>query len=314
MTFPLTDAELGIAKPVVAEPVAAALAAGQPVVALESTIIAHGLPHPRNLQTARALEAAVREAGAEPATIAVLDGQICVGLDDAALERLADPDADLAKISRADLPFALARGGSGATTVAATMIGAHMAGIHVFATGGLGGVHRGAAHSFDISADLQELARTPVAVVCAGAKAILDLPKTLEVLETLGVPVIGYGIDDLPAFYVRSSGLPLTLRADTPGEVAAALAAQRSIGYPSGAVIANPIREDAALDPDLVERAIAEGLAAADAQGIHGKAVTPFLLAHMVTATGGASLDANVALVLDNARLAARIAAELAGA
>ena len=303
-----------IAEPVVAEPVAAAIAAGRPVVALESTIIAHGLPHPRNLETARALEAAVREAGAEPATIAVLDGRIRVGLDDAALDRLGDPAADLAKVSRADLPVILARGGSGATTVAATMIGAHLAGIAVFATGGLGGVHRGAAHSFDISADLQELARTPVAVVCAGAKAILDLPKTLEVLETLGVPVIGYGTDDLPAFTVRSSGLPLTLRADTPGEVAGALAAQRALGYPGGAVIANPIRRDAALDPALVERAIGQGLAAAEAQGIHGKAVTPFLLSHMVTATGGASLDANVALVLDNARLAAAIAAELARA
>ena len=303
-----------LAEPVVAEPVAAAIAAGRPVVALESTIIAHGLPYPRNLETARELEAAVRESGAEPATIAVLDGRIRVGLGDTALDRLADPAADLAKVSRADLPVILARGGSGATTVAATMIGAHSAGIAVFATGGLGGVHRGAEHSFDISADLQELARTPVAVVCAGAKAILDLPKTLEVLETLGVPVIGYGTDDLPAFTVRSSGLPLTLRADTPGEVAGALVAQRALGYPGGAVIANPIRQDAALDPALVERAIGEGLAAAAAQGIHGKAVTPFLLSHMVTATGGASLDANVALVLDNARLAARIAAELARA
>ncbi len=291
--------------------VADALDAGRPVVALESTIIAHGMPYPRNLETARAVAAAVRAHGAVPATIAVLDGRIRVGLDDAALERLATAP-DIAKLSRRDLPVVLARGGDGATTVAATMICAHLAGIAVFVTGGIGGVHRGAERSLDISADLDELARTPVAVVCAGAKAILDLPKTLEYLETAGVPVIGYGTDEFPAFYCRSSGLAVGHRCDTPAEVAAVLRAQAALVYPGGAVIANPIPPSAALPEAEVEAAIGRALAEAEARQVHGKDVTPFLLDRLAAITDGRSLDANVALVEANARLGAAIAVALA--
>ena len=288
-----------------------ALASGRAVVALESTIIAHGLPRPRNLEVGRLLEDTVREGGAVPATIAVLDGTIRVGLDEAGLQRVANED--MPKLSRRDLGLALARGGSGATTVAATMIGAHLAGIRVFATGGIGGVHRGAETSFDVSADLDELAQTPVAVVCAGAKSILDLPKTLEVLETKGVPVIGYGTDELPAFYTRTSGLALTQRADTAGEVAGILAMQERLGFPGGAVVAVPIPPEDALDPDTVAGWIDAALAEAERQGVSGKAVTPFLLQHLADATGGKALDANVALARNNARVAAAIASALAG-
>jgi pseudouridylate synthase len=296
---------------VLSEEVAAAKADGRAVVALESTILAHGLPWPDNLETGHALEAAIREEGAVPATIAVLDGAFRVGLSASELERVAG-EPDLPKLSRRDLALTLARGGSGATTVAATMIGAHLSGIRVFATGGIGGVHRGAEKSFDVSADLEELARTPVAVVCAGAKAILDLPKTLEVLETKGVPVVGYGTDELPAFYSRSSGLRLPLRVDDPREAAALLAMQARLGFPGGAVIAVPIPREAELPAAEIDAAIGQALAAAQAEGIAGKAVTPFLLDRLVRITAGRSLRANVALVLNNARVAARIALALA--
>jgi len=290
-----------------------ALAFDEPVVALESTIITHGMPAPRNLETARAVEAAVRDGGAVPATIAILDGRITVGLDAEDLERLAG-EKNVAKVSRADLPAVLASGAAGSTTVAATMICADLAGIRVFATGGIGGVHRGAERSFDVSADLQELARTPVAVVSAGAKAILDLAKTLEVLETLGVPVIGVGTDELPAFYSRSSGLPLALRCDSAAEIAAVMAAKWDLGLGGGLVIANPIPAEAEIPADVIGAHIETALAEAEAQGVQGKAVTPFLLARLEQLSGGASLEANVALVLNNARLAAEIAAAYAAA
>jgi len=284
-----------------------ALAVGMPVVALESTIITHGMPAPRNLETARAVEAEIRAAGAQPATIAILDGRIRIGLEAAELERLAG-EKEVAKVSRADLPAVLAAGGVGSTTVAATMICAELAGIRVFATGGIGGVHRGAGESFDVSADLQELARTPVAVVCAGAKAILDLAKTLEVLETFGVPVIGYGCDELPAFYSRSSGLPVPLRRDTAAEIAAVMATKWRLGLGGGMVVANPIPREAEIPAAEIAGHIETALAEAARQGVQGKAVTPFLLARLEQLTGGASLEANVALVRNNARLAAEIA------
>ncbi|GAB4376233.1 MAG: hypothetical protein Kow00114_39840 [Kiloniellaceae bacterium] len=290
-----------------------ALADGRPVVALESTIITHGMPAPRNLETARAVEAAVRAGGAVPATIALLDGRIAVGLDGEDLARLAG-EKEVAKVSRADLPAVLAAGGARATTVAATMICADLAGIRVFATGGIGGVHRGAEQSFDVSADLQELGRTPVAVVSAGAKAILDLPKTLEVLETLGVPVIGYQTDDLPAFYSRTSGLKAPLRCDSAAEIAAVMAAKWELDLGGGLVIANPIPAEHEIPAEAIAGHIETALAEAAAQGIAGKAVTPFLLARLEQLTGGASLDANVALVVNNARLAAAIAVAYAGA
>lgn len=294
-----------------------ALAAGQAVVALESTIITHGMPAPRNLETARAVAEEVRAGGAVPATIALLDGNIRIGLTAAELERLAG-ETDVAKVSRADLPAVLAAGGAGSTTVAATMICADLAGIRVFATGGIGGVHRGAERSFDVSADLQELARTPVAVVCAGAKAILDLPKTLEVLETLGVPVIGYGSDELPAFYSRESGLPVPLRRDSAAEIAAVMRAKWDPalgvgGLGGGLVIANPIPADAEIPAAEIAGHIETALAEAEAQGIQGKEVTPFLLARLEALSGGVSLEANVALVRNNARLAAEIAVAYAG-
>jgi pseudouridylate synthase len=290
--------------------IADTVSAGGPVVTLESTIIAHGLPRPRNLETAFKLEAAVREAGAVPATIAVLDGRVRVGLDEAALERLATEDG-IEKLSRRDLPVTLAAGGSGATTVAATMICAHLAGISVFATGGIGGVHRGAEDTFDISADLEELARTPIAVVCAGAKAILDLPKTLEVLETKGVPVIGYRTHALPAFWCQDSGLTAPHRADSPTDVSAILNRMRSLGYPGGAVIANPIPEAAAIPRAEIETVIGTALTDAENAGIKGKAVTPYLLDRINSLTGGRSLEANVALAVNNARLAGEIAGAL---
>jgi pseudouridine-5'-phosphate glycosidase len=286
--------------------VQSALDAGRPVVALESTLITHGLPRPQNLEVALALETAVREAGAVPATIALLAGEISVGLTGEQLEYLARAEG-VRKCSRRDLPIAVGLGQDGATTVAGTMLVAHMAGIRVFATGGIGGVHRG--HPFDVSADLTELGRTPVVVVCAGAKAILDLPLTLEVLETRGVPVIGYGTDQFPAFYTRSSGLPVDVRCDTPQAVAAIARARDALGLPGGMLVAVPVPAEAELPAADAERAIARALA--EARGIQGKAVTPFLLDRVSELTGAASLRANVALLLNNARVASLIAAAL---
>ncbi len=291
--------------------VAEARAAGRPLVALESTIITHGMPWPRNLETARAVEAEIRAAGAVPATMAVMEGQIHVGLSPDRLERLARAGG-VRKLSRADLAAALAMGWTGATTVAATMICARLAGIAVFATGGIGGVHRGAETSFDISADLEELAQTPVTVVAAGAKAILDLPKTLEALETRGVPVIAYGQDALPAFWSRDSGLSAPLRLDTPEAIARAHLMRASLGLPGGQLVANPVPREAEIPAAEMAPHIAAALEAAAAAGIAAKAVTPFLLAHIDAATGGAALGANIALVRSNARLGAAIAKALA--
>jgi len=293
------------------EEVADARAAGRPVVALESTLITHGMPAPTNLETARAVEDAVRAAGAVPATVAVLDGRLAVGLTDAELDRLAG-SPDVRKLSRADLAVALADGATGSTTVAATMIAAHLAGIEVFATGGIGGVHRGAETSFDVSADLEELARTPVTVVASGAKAILDLPKTLEALETRGVPVITVGQDDFPAFWSRTSGLPSPLRLDAPERIAAAHHMRRRLGLPGGQLVANPIPRDAEIPAEIMAPHIEAALAEARAAGIAAKAVTPFLLARIAAGTGGTALAANIALVRANARLAAAIAVALA--
>lgn len=288
--------------------VAEALAAGRPVVALESTILTHGLPHPDNLAVAGEIEAAVRAGGAVPATVAVLDGRLRIGLDDADLERLAAA-RDVLKLSRADLPFALATGRTGSTTVAATMIAAARAGIEVFATGGIGGVHRGAEISFDVSADLTELARTPVIVVSAGAKAILDLPKTLEVLETLGVPVVGWRTDDFPAFWSRLSGLPVPLRLDDVADLARVWRAHRDLGLDGGLLLANPVPAAAEIPRAEIETAI--GRALAETASARGKDVTPRLLARILELTAGRSLAANRALVLSNARLAAEVATAL---
>ncbi len=288
--------------------VAAALAAGRAVVALESTLIAHGMPWPHNLDTARRLEAEVRRQGAVPATVAVLGGRLKAGLSTDELETLARRGPAIAKASRRDLALLVARGADGATTVAATMIVAALAGIRVFATGGIGGVHRGAAQSFDVSADLLELAQTPVAVVCAGAKSILDLGLTLEVLETHGVPVIGYRTDRLPAFYVRDSGFALEQRLDDPDAVARAMHAQWSLGLAGGLVIANPIPVEHEMLRKRIATAIDQALAEAAARGIHGKASTPFLLQRVAELTGGDSLASNIALVLNNAALAAQVA------
>jgi pseudouridine-5'-phosphate glycosidase len=290
--------------------VAKARADGAAIVALESTIITHGMPFPQNVETARRVEAEVRAHGAVPATIAILNRQIHVGLTDAELDRLGRAQ-NVAKLSRADLAACLAQGGTGATTVAATMICANLAGIRVFATGGIGGVHRGAEHSFDISADLRELAETPVTVVAAGAKAILDLPKTLEVLETLGVPVITFGQDDFPAFWSRSSGLKSPLRMDSATEIAAAHLMRARLGLPGGQLVANPIPPEAEIPREVILPHIEAALASAAAQGIAAKGVTPFLLQRIFEATAGKSLDANIALVLSNARLAAAIASAL---
>lgn len=279
------------------------------MVALESTLITHGLPRSQNLEVARALEGAVRESGAVPATIAILAGQITVGLTGEQLVYLAEAEG-VRKCSRRDLPIVVGRGEDGATTVAGTMIVAHMAGIRVFATGGIGGVHRD--HPFDVSADLLELGRTPVTVVCSGAKAILDLPLTLEVLETQGVPVIGYGADEFPAFYTRSSGLPVDVRCDTPEEVAAIVRARDALNLPGGTLVTVPVPSSDELPAAEAEAAIAAALAEAEGQGVTGKAVTPFLLARVSELTGEASLRANVALLLNNARVASAIAAALA--
>ncbi len=288
--------------------VAAALAAGQPVVALESTIISHGMPYPQNVETALAVEAEVRAQGAVPATIAVLGGRLKAGLTAAEIDTLGRLGQAVTKASRRDLPVLVARRGDGATTVAATMIVAALAGIRVFATGGIGGVHRGAETSFDISADLQELARTPVAVVCAGIKSILDLALTREYLETHGVPLIGYGTDTLPAFYSRDSGHGVDVRLDAPAEVAAVMRAQWALGYTGGLVVANPVPEAHAMPRERIDAAIAQALADATAQGVQGKDSTPFLLQRVAELTGGQSLAANIQLVLNNARLAAQVA------
>lgn len=288
--------------------VRAALDAGRPVVALESTIITHGMPYPQNLAMARDVEAAIRDNGATPATIALMDGRIRIGLDDAALERLAQA-REVMKVSRADLAVCLTTGRIGATTVAATMICAALAGIRVFATGGIGGVHRGVERSMDVSADLYELAATPVTVVSAGAKAILDIPRTVELLETLGVPVIAVGQDAIPAFWSRDSGLPAPLRLDDPAQIAAAARMRRTLGLPGGQLVVNPIPAEAEIPRSEMIPVVDAALAEAEAQGIAAKEVTPFLLDRIFELTEGRSLTANIALVLANARLAARIAA-----
>lgn len=295
----------------ISDEVAAALRERRPLVALESTIVSHGLPWPQNIETARAVEQAVRDNGALPATIAVIDGRCRIGLDDAAFERLAR-DKSVGKASGRDLAALLGRGGSAGTTVSATMRLAALAGIPIFATGGIGGVHRGAEQSFDISADLIELATTPVAVVSAGAKSILDIPKTLEVLETQRVPVITYQSDEFPTFYTRDSGIRAEQRLDTPAEIAAAVALHRRLGSGTGMLIANPIPAEDSLAPALIDGIIAGAIREAETQGIAGKAVTPFLLERINAASGGRSLKANTALVRNNAALAARIAVELA--
>lgn len=290
--------------------VTGALARGAPIVALESTIITHGMPYPQNLETARLIENEIRSAGAVPATIAVMDGQIRIGLDDDTLETLAQA-RDVMKLSRADLAFAVAGGHTGATTVAATMICAHLAGIPVFATGGIGGVHRGAETTFDISADLEELAQTPVVVVGAGAKAILDLPKTLEILETLGVPVVTFGQDDFPAFWSRSSGLPSPLRADSAAQIAAAHKMRAVLDIKGGMLVANPIPKSAEIPVETLKPVIEQAIAESVAQNIVAKSVTPFLLQRIFELTAGKSLTANIALVQNNAKLAAEIAKAL---
>jgi pseudouridine-5'-phosphate glycosidase len=297
------DPSLLVLSPEVAE----ARQAGRPVIALESTIITHGMPFPGNLEMARSVEAIVRDEGAVPATIAVIDGAIRVGLEDAALQRLAGT-RDALKVSRADLAFAVAERRVGATTVAATMIAAERAGISVFATGGIGGVHRGAEASFDISADLEELARTPVIVVCAGAKAILDIPKTLEVLETRGVPVVTVGADEFPAFWSRGSGLPSPLRLDAPEAIARFQRTRAALDLGGGMLVANPVPAEAEIPRDEMEAYIATAIASAEKAGIGGKAVTPYLLGEILRITEGRSLTTNIALVKHNARLAARIA------
>ncbi len=291
--------------------VAEALAACRPVVALESTIIAHGLPRPDNLRVAREIEAAVRDTGAVPATVAVLGGEVHIGLGDAALEHLAGAD-DVAKCSIRDLAVVCARGGDGATTVAATAHLAARAGIEVFATGGIGGVHRDAVQTFDESADLGALAVTPICVVCAGIKSILDVGATLERLETLGVTIVGYASDRLAGFYLTDSGHPVPWRVDSPGQAAAVLRARADVGAPGAVVVANPLPVDEQLDPELHARVLADALRAADEQGITGKALTPFLLERFHRETGGASLVANTRLVVRNAALAGQIAVALA--
>lgn len=282
---------------------------GAPIVALESTIITHGMPYPQNVETARKVEETVRENGAIPATIAVLDGRICIGLDAGQLDNLGQA-SEVAKLSRADIAACIAREGTGATTVAATMIAAHLAGIKVFATGGIGGVHRRAEYNFDISADLRELAQTPVTVVAAGAKAILDLPKTLEVLETQGVPVIAYGQDEFPAFWSRSSGLLAPLRMDRAADIARAQQARGELGLPGGQLVANPIPKDAEIPAAELSPIIDQALRDAQRAGITAKSVTPFLLQRIFELTDGRSLRANIALVLNNARLASAVARE----
>ena len=292
--------------------VAGALAAGKPVVALESTIISHGMPYPQNVETALAVENIIRENGAVPATICVIGGRLKAGCTKEEIEYLGKAGPKVTKASRRDLAMLVARGMDGATTVTTTMIIAHMAGIKVFATGGIGGVHRGAETTMDISADLEELAHTPVMVVCAGAKSILDLGLTLEYLETHGVPVIGYGTEELPAFYTRSSGFGVDYRVDTPEELAKIFRTQQELGLGGGMLVANPIPEAYSMDKAVIDAAIGEALRQAKENGIHGKATTPFLLAKVKELTGGDSLSSNIQLVFNNAALAAKTAASLA--
>jgi pseudouridine-5'-phosphate glycosidase len=289
----------------------AARAAGRPIVALESTIISHGMPYPQNVQTAREVEQVIREAGAVPATIAIIDGRICVGLADEQLELLGQ-SKDAMKVSRRDLPYVLATKKLGATTVAATMICAQLAGIEVFVTGGIGGVHRGAETSFDISADLQELARTSVAVVCAGVKSILDIGLTLEYLETHGVPVVSVGQPAFPAFFTRDSGFAADFQLDTPSEQARFIRTKWQLGLAGGVVVSNPVPLASAMQGDEIDAIIAKALDEAQQQGVKGKAVTPFLLARIKELTGGRSLATNIALVKHNALVGARLASALA--
>ena len=291
--------------------VAAALQAGKPVVALESTIISHGMPYPQNVETALRVEQTIREGGAVPATIAVINGRLKAGLTHDEIEYLGKKGPAVTKASRRDLPVLVARHQDGATTVATTMIIATLAGIQVFATGGVGGVHRGAETTMDISADLEELARTPIMVICAGAKSILDLGLTLEYLETKGVPVIGYGTEELPAFYTRKSGFKVDYRLDTPAELAAAFRAKQEMGLCGGMLVTNPIPEEYSMDPERINKAIDEAIADAQRLGIHGKETTPYLLARVKDLTGGDSLASNIQLVLNNARLAAQVASLL---
>ncbi len=293
----------------VSAPVAEALAKGKPVVALESTIISHGMPYPQNVETALKVEAAIREAGAVPATVAVIGGKLKAGLTPEEIEYLGKKGTAVTKASRRDLPVLVARGEDGATTVTTTMIIAAMAGIKVFATGGIGGVHRGAETTMDISADLEELSRTPVMVICAGAKSILDLGLTLEYLETKGVPVIGYGTEELPAFYTRKSGFRVDYRVDTPEELASAFKVKQEMGLGGGMLVTNPIPEEYSMDKAVIDAAIDQAVEECRLKGIRGKETTPFLLARIKDITGGDSLEANIALVLNNARLAARVAA-----
>lgn len=288
-----------------------ALENNRPVVALESTIISHGMPYPKNVETALRVEQVIRENGAVPATIAILDGRLKCGLSEEEIEYLGKKGQEVVKCSRRDIPVVVAKKIDGATTVATTMMIANMAGVKIFATGGIGGVHRGAETTMDISADLEELANTPVMVVCAGAKAILDLGLTLEYLETKGVPVIGYGTEELPAFYTRKSGFGVDYRLDTPTEVAKAFDVQRKCGLHTGMLVTNPIPEEYSMDADVINKAIDDAVAEAEEKGIRGKASTPFLLAKVKDITAGASLEANIQLVYNNAKVAAQTACEL---
>ena len=295
------------------EEVREALGEGRPVVALESTIISHGMPYPQNVETAMSVERILREEGVVPATVGIVDGEGVVGLSEAEIEELGRRGSGVPKVSRRDLPVVMAEGSWGATTVATTMILAAKAGVEFFVTGGIGGVHRGAENTFDVSADLEELGRTNVTVICAGAKAILDLPKTLEVLETKGVPVLGFGTEELPAFYTRTSGLSVDRRVDDAEEVARIVRAKRELGLDGGVLVANPIPEQWSMEPGVINAAIEEALAEMDAAGVHGKECTPFLLAKVKEITGGDSLDANIQLVYNNARVGAAIARAYAG-
>ena len=292
--------------------VAQALKEGKPVVALESTIISHGMPYPQNVETALAVEQIIRDNGAVPATIAIIGGRLKAGLSHEEIEYFGKKGQAIHKASRRDLAVLCARGEDGATTVATTMIIAHMAGIKVFATGGIGGVHRGAETTMDISADLEELGRTPVMVVCAGAKAILDLGLTLEYLETKGVPVIGYGTEELPAFYSRQSGFGVDYRIDTPEELAAAFRAQNTMALGGGMLVTNPIPQEYSMPSDVINKAIDQAIDECNAKGIHGKETTPFLLARVAELTGGDSLASNIRLVFNNAKVAAQTAVALA--
>lgn len=292
----------------IAPEVRKALADGDPVVALESTIISHGMPYPQNVETALRVEEIVRENGAVPATTAIIGGKLKCGLKKEEIEYLGKKGLEVTKCSRRDIPMAIARGFDGATTVATTMIIAHMAGVSIFATGGIGGVHRGAQETMDISADLEELANTPVMVVCAGAKAILDIPLTLEYLETKGVPILGYQTDKLPAFYTRKSEFNVDYRVDSPEEAAKAFEAQRGAGLHTGMLMANPIPEEFSMDEDVINNAIEAAVKEAEEKGIKGKESTPFLLSKVKDITAGSSLDANIELVFNNAKVAAQIA------